>query len=35
MPSTNSRPRAIDLNSNTERIDSEQDLQITSSSNEQ
>jgi len=35
MLSTNSRPRAINLNSNTKRIDLKQDLQITNSLNKQ
>ena len=35
MLSTNSRPRAINLNSNTKRIDLKQDLQITSNLNKQ
>ena len=35
MPSTNSKLRTINLNSNTERIDLKQDLQIASCSNRQ
>ena len=35
MPSTNSKPKAINLNSNAKRIDPKQDLQITSSLNKQ
>jgi hypothetical protein len=35
MPSTIQRPRAMNLNSNAKRIDLEQDLQITNSSNKQ
>jgi hypothetical protein len=33
IPSTNSKPRAINLTSNSKRIDSKQDLQTTSSLN--
>ena len=35
MPSTIQRPKAINSNSNTKRIDLKQDLQITNSSNKQ
>jgi hypothetical protein len=35
MPSTNSKPRAINTTSNAKRIDPKQDLQITSSSDKQ
>jgi len=35
MPSTIQRPRAINLNNNTKRINLKQDLQITNSLNKQ
>jgi len=35
MPSTNNKPKAINSNSNTKRIDFKQDLQIASSLNKQ